>query len=140
MVQTRITSGSKYSRCRSGKREDLDNLFFRSSWEANYARYLNWLKDLNQIKDWQYEPDTFEFFSIKKGTRFYTPDFKIMNLDDSIEYHEVKGWMDEKSFTKLKRMAKYYPEIKLVLIDQYVYVPIHKEMKNLIPGWEMSIK
>lgn len=124
------------SRGKIGKRADLNNLFVRSSWEANYARYLNWLINQKQILSWEYEPDTFEFKAIKKGTRFYMPDFKITNLDGSIEYHEVKGYMDAKSATKLKRMAKYYPEIKIVLIDKLVYGKLKDQLKRIIPNWE----
>lgn len=110
-----------------GRRPDLGNIYFRSSWEANYARILN-----HQGIAWEYEPKTFYFEAIKTGTRSYKPDFFIKNLD---EYHEVKGWMDPKSKTKLTRMAKYYPDVKIVLIDA-------KRMKELssyasiIPKWE----
>lgn len=88
----------------SGTREDL-GIYVRSRWEANYARYLNWLKSLGEIRDWKYEPDTFEFADIKRGTRFYTPDFKITEKNGETVYHEVKGWLDQRSATKLKRMA-----------------------------------
>ncbi len=44
--------------------------------------------------------------------------------------------MDPKSKTKLKRMAKYYPNIKLVLIDKKYYEDIKKKMSKIIPGWE----
>lgn len=118
-----------------GTREDL-GLFVRSSWEANYARYLNWLIEQGEIEKWEYEVDTFEFEPIKRGTRFYTPDFKIFNNDGSVEYHEVKGYMDSKSKTKLKRMAKYYPDIEIVLIDKDVYYSIASQCKNLIENWE----
>lgn len=123
-------------RSKSGKRADLDGLYVRSSWEANYCRYLNWLVEMCEIKSWEYEPDTFEFEKIKRGSRFYTPDFKIFENDGSVIYHEVKGWMDEKSATKLKRMAKYYPEIKIILIDKDAYYAIAEQVKNLIPYWE----
>lgn len=123
-------------RGKCGRRPDLNNLFVRSSWEANYARFLNWQKAQGAIKDWEYEADTFEFVSIKKGSRFYTPDFKVITSDDSIEYHEVKGWMTDKSATKLKRMAKYFPAIKLVLIDKNAYQNLAKQLKRLIPHWE----
>lgn len=125
-------------RSRSGKRKDLNDLYVRSSWEANYARYLNWLVSINEIKKWEYEPDEFEFKNIKRGTRFYIPDFKIFNNDGSIEYHEVKGYMDKKSITKLKRMTKYYPEIKVIIIDRDVYYAIARQIKNLIPNWERA--
>lgn len=68
------------------------------------------------ISSWEYEPDTFWFEKIKRGVRSYTPDFKIVHKDGTVEYHEVKGWMDKKSQTKIKRMAIYHPEIKLVVL------------------------
>ena len=131
-------SSSTTRRSRSGRREDLDGLYVRSSWEANYARYSNWLIEQDEITSWEYEPDTFEFEAIKRGTRFYTPDFKIVNNDGSVEYHEIKGWMDPKSRTKLKRMAKYHPNIKVVLIDSGGYHAIARQIKNFIPRWEVA--
>jgi hypothetical protein len=125
-----------YSRGKMGKRDDLGGLYVRSSWEANYARYLNWLISVDQITKWEYEVDEFEFIEIKRGTRSYRPDFKVTNLDGSIEYHEVKGWMDQKSITKLKRMAKYYPDVKLILIDKDAYYAIAQDVKGFIPNWE----
>lgn len=120
----------------SGKRQDLDGLYVRSAWEANYARYLNWLVQIGEIRDWEYEPDTFEFHRIKKGTRFYTPDFKITNNDGSIEYHEVKGWMNQKSRTQLKRMAKYYPGVPVRVIDADAYKALERDVSNFILFWE----
>ncbi len=102
------------------------NMYFRSLWEANYALYLVYLKKNGKIKKWEFEVDTFWFHNIKRGVRSYLPDFKIFNLDGTFEYHEVKGWMDPKSKTKLKRMKKYYPQVKVVVIDG----PIYKDLKN----------
>jgi hypothetical protein len=126
----------KHTRGAGGKRADLDNRYFRSSWEANYARYLNWLVSLGQIAGWEYEADTFEFTTIKRGQRFYTPDFKLTNLDGSIEYHEIKGWMDAHSRTKLDRMRRYYPTIKVVVIDGPAYKALARDIKRIIPHWE----
>lgn len=123
-------------RGKAGKREDLGGLFVRSRWEANYARYLNWLVELDEVASWAYEPDVFEFRNIKRGTRFYTPDFKITNNDGSVEYHEIKGYMDQRSRTQLKRMAKYYSDVKLVLIDKDCYYAIAKQVQRFIPHWE----
>lgn len=131
------TASVSYSRGRGGKREDLDGLYVRSSWEANYARYLNWLKGNGEILKWEYEPETFEFHVIKKGTRYYTPDFKIFNTDGSIEYHEVKGYMDKRSKTKLNRMSKYYPNIDVKIINEQIYRSISNTMKNIIEKWEV---
>jgi hypothetical protein len=119
-----------------GIRADLNGMYFRSSWEANYARYLNWLKKNSAIHDWDYEPDEFEFKEIKRGTRFYKPDFKIWNSPEDFEYHEIKGYMDSVSQTKLKRMAKYYPHIKVVVIGKLDYKAIERDIKPFIPFWE----
>lgn len=123
-----------FSRTRGGKREDL-GFYVRSAWEANYARYLNWLVEQRQIKSWRYEPVTFWFEAIKRGVRSYKPDFEVVNLDDSLEYHEVKGWDYARGQTARKRMAKYHPKVKLVLIGKEEYRAIAK-WKRLIPEWE----
>jgi len=100
--------------------------YFRSSWEANYARYLNFIKE-----PWKYEGKEWEF-PVKRGTRFYKCDFYLPTRN---EYHEVKGYMDKQSKTKLNRMKKYYPEVKIVLIGADEYKEIAK-FKNLVSGWE----
>ena len=110
--------------------------YFRSRWEANYARYLEWLVQMGDIKSWEYEPKTFWFEGIKRGCRSYLPDFRVQTIPSGEEYHEVKGWMDPKSKTKLKRMAKYYPEVKLILVDERAYRAIARSMKFIIKGWE----
>jgi len=128
-------AGNVYSRTRSGKRDDLGGLFVRSSWEANYARVLNLRVSNGDIARWEYEPDRFEF-PIKRGTRSYTPDFKVWLLDGTYEYHEVKGWMDPKSKTRLKRMAKYYPNETLILIGAKEYRKIRDVLALSIDEWE----
>lgn len=120
---------------RGGKRADLNNQYFRSAWEANFARYLNFLQEQGAIDHWEYEPDEYEFHAIKRGVRFYIPDFKVFESDGSYVYYEVKGWMDSTSATKLKRMAKYYPEERIILIERDEYRAIAK-WKGLIEGWE----
>jgi hypothetical protein len=119
---------------KSGKREDLENRYFRSSWEANYARYLNWLISRGHIERWEYEVDTFEF-PVKHGTMFYTPDFKVFEKG-SVVYHEIKGWMDAKSITRMTRMAKYYPHIKVLMIDASQYRALAKTAGRFIENWE----
>lgn len=114
--------------------------FFRSRWEANYARYLEWLKSLGKIKEWEHEPETFWFDKIKRGSVSYLPDFRVTNPDDSVEYHEVKGWMDSRSKTKIRRMAKYHPGVKLIVIQQKEYRAIEQAVGLVIAGWEISTR
>lgn len=109
--------------------------YFRSHWEVNYAYYLEWLKGLSQITEWEYEPKTFWFESIRRGTRSYLPDFRVTEVSGIQKYHEVKGWMDDRSVTKLKRMAKYYPDVPIVLIDSAAYRKLARQLAGLVPGW-----
>ena len=94
--------------------------FLKSSWELSYAQFLD--KELadGKIVQWEYEPDTFWFERIKRGIRSYTPDFKVKHLNGKVEYHEVKGYLDSKSKTKLNRMRIYHPDIEMKLIDRAV--------------------
>jgi len=123
----------KYGNIKRGY-HDIDGVrfFFRSHWEANYARYLSFLVKQKQIKKWEFEPDTFWFSQIKRGVRSYLPDFKIFNNDGAIEYHEIKGYMDSKSKTKIKRMGKYYPDIVLRVIGEKQYGEIKTKLGRML--------
>ncbi len=107
-------------------------MFFRSKWEANYALYLDFLIKQKQIEKWKYEKKVFIFEKIKFGTRSYRPDFEVHNLDKTITYHEVKGWMNSRSKIQLKRMAKYYPDIKLLIIDKDIYNDIKNKLGKML--------
>lgn len=111
-------------------------VFFRSSWEANYGRYLQWLKERGEIREWEHEPETFWFDAVKRGVRTYLPDFRVWENNGESRLHEVKGWFDDRSKTKLKRMAKYHPGQTIVVIDAQQYRAIDRAVSSLIEGWE----
>ena len=142
-------TSNSYSRTKSGKRKDLDNTFFRSKAEANYARFLKFSKI-----EFEYESKIFIFDGIRKGNVSYTPDFYIKKED---KYIEFKGWLDAKSITKLKRYKKYYPlefsrmaivkqglnekDLNKLLAIGFKYSQIHdykdvQKLARLIPNWE----
>ncbi len=112
------------------------NNYYRSRWEANYARYLQWLVEKGQIKEWMHEPVTFWFEGVKRGCVSYLPDFWVRENDGSESYHEVKGWMDDRSKTKIRRMAKYHPKVNLIVIDSKGYNALRKSVQGLVSGWE----
>ena len=123
--------------CKAGWREiGGKRKYYRSRWEANYARYLEWLRLNKQILDWHHEPHTFWFGGIKRGVVSYLPDFRVIEMNANVVYHEVKGWMDPKSATKIKRMAKYYPSVKLIVIDSKGYKALAKSVSSFVLGWE----
>lgn len=106
--------------------------YFRSWWEVDFACYLEILKNHKQIKGWQYECETFWFHNIKRGTRSYLPDFKITENDGTTWFVEVKGYEDPKTKTKMKRMKKYYPDVKLQMVRKEQIMEIRKKFGSLL--------
>lgn len=110
--------------------------YFRSRWEANYARYLEFLKVHGEIKEWDHECEVFWFDGIKRGCISYLPDFKVTNKDDSSFFVEVKGWMDDRSKTKINRMRIYHPQIVLKIISGDWFKSNNRKLSKIIKGWE----
>ena len=88
-----------------GKRIKYKKIYFRSSWEVAYAKYL----DKNKI-NWQYEPKTFDL-----GNATYTPDFYLSKLDT---YIEVKGFWRDDAKKKFKLFKKQHPKIKIKILTK----------------------
>jgi hypothetical protein len=110
--------------------------YARSKWEANYGRYLQWQKEHNLIREWDHEPETLWFEGIARGVNNYLPDFRVITKDGRKEFHEVKGYMDSKSKTKINRFRKYYPQYKLLVITGPWFKANSAKLKKLITGWD----
>jgi hypothetical protein len=132
------TSNVKGWRTIGGKR-----YYFKSLWEINYAHYLEFLKNKNDIKDWHYEPRLFRFpkKDYDAGPFLYKPDFKVIT-HKSHEWHEVKGWMSPDAKKKLKRFHKHFPEEGTILIVDAAWFKKASllRMKSFVPGWEALVK
>lgn len=116
---------------KAGYREDLGNIYFRSSWEANYARLLNHLKGSYLIRSWEFESDIFDLPSGR-----YLPDFRVESIDGSIAYHEVKGYMTDVAREKLQDMSTERPDVKVVLIGPETYAALESTYAGSIVNWE----
>ena len=143
-------------RPKTGTRLDI-GFFVRSSWEANMVRYYRLTNT-----SFEYEKKEFEFEGLKRGNRFYKPDFY---LPVENKYVEIKGWLDSDSKTKLKRFLSYHPleAGRLVLIIERIfmargakltktasqliemgyafnqlvsYTHIDFKCRNIVPNWE----
>jgi hypothetical protein len=124
-----------YSRIKRGRREDLGNIHFRSSWEANCARWLKWRQERGEILLWEFEPQSFVFSGVSRGVVFYLPDFRVTYPDGRTEYLEVKGRETSKDRTKWKRMRSHYPNVVLKIIDPVEYRRLCQRFGDL-PFWE----
>ena len=109
--------------------------FYRSRWEYRYALYLEFMKKHKHIVEWEHEPKTFWFEGIKRGTNNYKPDFFVTFPSGNSEWIEVKGYMDSKSATKLKRMAKYFPVEKIRVVGKEWFKANSSMLKKVIPNW-----
>jgi len=111
-----------YTNANGGKRTDLNNIYFRSNWEANYARILN-----NLQIDWQYEASSF----LLSNGKYYIPDFKLSEN----KYVELKGWWDNDSKEKIKLFLAEYPSVELEIINEDSYKSLRNLFKTKI-NWE----
>ncbi len=124
--------------------------------EANICRYYKYTGELSI-----YEHREFEFKGIKRGNRFYKPDFYLPVPN---KWVEAKGYFRKSDKTKLRRFRKYYPKefrrlifiipdkysrskangeiMAFLLVDlgiQFKDIESYKEMEkfgSMIPGWE----
>lgn len=125
IAATKRSASRHYTKGIGGVREDIGH-YVRSSWEANFCRYLKF-QDIN----YTYEPDNF-YLHLSDKTIIYTPDFKIAEG----KYYEVKGWWDERSKLIRELMKNQHPAIEITYIDVGVYREIEKNFKDKIYGWE----
>jgi len=105
-------------------------LYFRSKWEANYALYLQWLKEQGEIKEWEYEPQPFYEFPIRHGTTRYLPDFQVVKNDGTYYLVEIKG--RKQGMIKLKRMAKYFPKVKIEIVTAKEYNILKRKVGKML--------
>lgn len=104
---------------------DFDNgkrYYMRSGFEARWGRYLDFLIKAKEVVSWEYEPKPFEFEGVRSGTVFYIADFKVNYYGKQYPHywHETKGRLTQKDVTKMKRMAEYYPDEKIILVMQRI--------------------
>jgi hypothetical protein len=112
-------------------------LYFQSMLECRFAKLLELLKGFPELSEsilghrvarWGYETRRFDFRRDSpdienpklKGKSFgavcYTPDFQVWTPEGAVIFYECKGYMDKKSFTKLRAFNLYCPSQKLVLV------------------------
>lgn len=141
LEQAKNRTRKNYTWAAGGHREDLGGVYFRSAWEANYARYLNLLMKMGVVKSWAFESETFWFENIRRGVRSFLIDFKVQYVSEERPvYVEIKGYMDKRSKTKISRFRKYYPQHRLEVIGSKEYYSMRNRWSSAIPNWEFPKK
>lgn len=87
---------------------------YASKLEAEYATFLEGLKQGRLIWSWWYEALTFR---LAPGCS-YRPDFLVQMCDGFLEVHECKGFFREDAKVKWKVVAEKYPCFTFVLIQR----------------------
>ena len=82
--------------------------------EAAYADYLESLKLGGQIIKWQFEAIKLRL----ADNTFYTPDFLVLNADNFMEIHKVKGFWQDDARVKIKVAAKEFPYFQFVAVKK----------------------
>lgn len=73
--------------------------------ERAYGQHLEDLARIDRIYSWGFQTMRLR---LADGT-FYTPDFIVVNTDDTIEIHETKGFMREAARVRLKVANELHP-------------------------------
>jgi hypothetical protein len=115
-----------FSRADGGFREDL-KAGFKSSWEANIARVLNY-----HNLEWEYEKAS-ESYGTEIGA--YIPDFKVTKSGKTFII-EVKGLWDDRSVKKVWSAMAQQKDEEIIIIDSDYYNLLDTKFSETIPNWE----
>ena len=108
-----------------GKRIDLSNQFFRSTWEANFARICNYFRT-----KWEFESKKFWLSDIQS---YYIPDFYLPEIDS---YVEITGWESDRKRLKLESFVKNYPNTPIIHIVAKIWYNSFRPYSTLLEEWE----
>lgn len=116
-----------YSSSRKGFREDLNNQFFRSAWEANFARLCNYFGT-----KWEYEEHK---FFLEKIEQFYIPDFYLPEINTFVE---ITGQETPYKNKKINMFIESFPEYNFIHIIDKDWYKKFSPLKHIIPQWEVT--
>ena len=111
--QDSVTPGKRLmgrTKTNSWLRDDL-GFYVRSTWEANYARYLKFLVKHQQIYDFEHEPDTF-YFEVRRGTRRIRRIWRFGLPRSGINIMRLKAIRTQKAWRSLSVWRNITPKKK----------------------------
>jgi len=73
--------------------------------ERDYSVFLEKSRLAGHIARWDYEPEKLRL----ADATFYTPDFRVIYPDGTIEFHETKGFIRDDAMVKIKVAAEQHP-------------------------------
>lgn len=91
--------------------------------ETAYAEHLAAELARGIIASWAFQPEKLRL----ADRTFYEPDFRVIALDGSVEWHEVKGHWEDDARVKIKVAAELHP---------YRFIAVTARAKKNGGGWE----
>lgn len=116
-LQYRIQMNSYRARGRTATADDMNSL------ERRYADHLRNRQLAGEIHSFAYERHNLKL----ADKTYYKPDFEVMLPDGTIEFHEVKGFMQEDANVKIKVAADQFPQFVFRLVQW-----------NRLTGWKIT--
>lgn len=109
----------------NAKGRNYNGQWYHSTGEMNYAQELDWRLKAGDIKSWERQVKIDLKVNGKHITNYFV-DFKIIHLDDSVEYVEYKGYETVDWKMKWDLFNALLPEI-----DPGATLTVVKHNKNL---------
>lgn len=95
------------------------NIKIQGTYELKTCYILENLKNKQQIKNWEYTNDKFEYIGTDGKKHTYLIDFKIFRNDGSFYYLEVKGRVQDKDYLKWQTIRNNGYELEIWFKDKF---------------------
>ncbi|HTG26069.1 MAG TPA: DUF1064 domain-containing protein [Reyranella sp.] len=92
--------------------------------EASYGELLEQRRIRGEVASYAFEAVKLKLAPLT----FYTPDYRVILVDGTEEYHEVKGFWEDDARVKIKTAA--------VIHDCYVFRSVTRDRKT--KGWKIE--
>lgn len=138
-LKTKYAAGMPIPQSKGNKRLDLD-MYFRSTWEANYARILNY-----ENTNWSYEGTRFSLLDESGDiSAVYTPDFftdkwiEIKGHAKAADDWDCNCSRCDRDKLKMLLFAEQYPDEEIELIGKKEYRLLCSKYASVILNWEKT--
>ncbi|SMC17286.1 Protein of unknown function [Clostridium acidisoli DSM 12555] len=110
----------------------IDGITFASKDEAKYYQFLKQRKAKGEILNFELQPKfiiipSFKYKGKTERAATYTLDFKVYNLDGTIEYIDVKGYETQQGSLKFKQLKYIHQDL--------TFKWIARSLKYSATGW-----
>jgi hypothetical protein len=108
-----IASQAKSRRPGRGVRPDNNVM---NGTEKAYAKHLEQMKASGQIHDWKFHAFTLTIAEPPNAkVARWTPDFAVWTSEMVLEFHEIKGFMQDHALVRIKSAAAQFPHPVIVV-------------------------